>query len=124
MTENEKLCIVWGTCFGTTIGRWIVKAFIAKIMAWFSGDVVQKIIKSLPKIVAAGEKAMEDKKITPEERKQWVVDGVNIAAKEFNIQINGLTKWILSTIIDSIAKKLPSKDINVPDIIVKISKEW
>jgi hypothetical protein len=102
----------------------MIKSWIAKIIAMFSGNLMQKIIKCLPQIVAEVEKAMVDGKIDAIERKQIAMATVDIVAKQFNMTLNSITKWIISCLIDQIAMKLPSKDIKIPDIIVKITKEW
>ena len=101
-----------------------MKGIIAKIVAMLSGDLVQKVMKCLPQIVAEAEKAMADGVISSTERKAIAMEAVNIVAQEFGLKVNGITKWVISVMIDSIAKKLPSKDIKVPDLILRISKEW
>lgn len=123
MTKNEELCIIWGMCFGLTIRRWLMKSLIARIMAWFGGDLMQKIIKCIPAIVAEVEKAMVDGKITADERKDLAVKMVNIVAEQFGIKISGIMRWVISVIIDNIAKRLPSKDITIPVIITKAIAE-
>ena len=122
MTTNEILCIGWGFCAGLT-GRVTMKGIIAKIVAWFQGDLIKKIIKCLPAIVAEAEKAMADGKIDAGERKDLVMKAVDIIAAQFNIKMSGITKWVISVIVDNVAKKLPSKDIVIPDVIMKITKE-
>lgn len=101
-----------------------MKQIIARIIGWFNGALVQKIIKCIPLIVAAGEKEMEDGKITAAERKSWAIKAVGVIAAEFGIQLNWIVSWAIGAIIDSVAKKLPSKDISIPDIIIKVTKEW
>lgn len=121
--DRNWLCILLGTVFGTTMRRCILKNLIVKIMAWFSGDIIKKIIACLPAIVAEAEKAMADGKIDAGERKDLAMKTVNIIATQFNIKVSGITKWVISVIIDNIAKKLPSKDIVIPDIVMKVAKE-
>jgi hypothetical protein len=126
MTQNEVLCILYGFIVGLTGRVWLMKTLFAKILGWFQGDVMRKIISCIPVIVVAVEKAMADGKITPDERKQIAMAAVNAVAEKFNIKISGLMSWVISVIIDNIAKKLPSKDgdIKVPDIILSITKEF
>ena len=124
MTHENILCLIYGTVVGL-IGRKIfMKAIIARILAWFSGDALKKIIKTIPEIVALAEQYMKDGKITAEERKDWVLKAINIIAEKFELPMNWLMRFIISVIIDSVAKKLPSKDIKIPDIIFTIKKEW
>jgi hypothetical protein len=98
------------------------------IMAWlvktFAGSVVKKVINCIPAIVVEAEKAMADKKITADERKDLAMKAIDIVAGQFNVTISGMAKWGISFLIDKIAKKLPSKDIIIPDIVLKITKEW
>ena len=124
MTIENKLCIIWGLAIGNLTRGFIMKQIVARIVAWFGGDIIQKIIKCLPEIVVEVEKAMADGKITASERKALAMKMVDIVAEKFNIKVSGLMKWVISIIIDSIAKKLPSKDIKIPDIMVTVSKEW
>ena len=100
-----------------------MKQIIARIVAWFSGDIMQKIIKCIPQIVAEVEQAMADGTITAAERKQIAVDTVNILATQFNVKLSGLMTWVISVIIDNIAKSLPSKDIVIPDAVKAVVKE-
>ncbi len=100
-----------------------MKNILAKIVAWLSGDLVKKIIKCLPAIVVKAEKAMADGKIDAFERKDLAMKAVDIIATQFNIKISGIARWMISVIIDRIAQALPSKDIVIPDIIMKITKE-
>lgn len=102
----------------------MIKSIIAKIVLMFSGNLMQKIIKCLPQIVAEVEKAMADGVINAAERKEIAMKTVNILATEFGLKLNGITIWVISYLIDQIAQKLPSKDIKIPDIIVKITKEF
>jgi hypothetical protein len=101
-----------------------MQALIAKILAIFGGSVIQKIIACIPAIVEKVEEAMKDGKIDAQERKDLAMAVVKEVAKQFGIKINPIFMWVISVIIDSIAKKLPSKDITIPDIIFKIVKEW
>jgi len=100
-----------------------MKNIIARILAWFSGDLVQKIIKCLPQIVVEAEKAMADGIITADERKEFATNAVNIIANNLGVKLNAITKWIISQIINAVAKKLPSKDIKVPEAIMQLKKE-
>lgn len=101
-----------------------MKELIARLIAWANGDLVQKIIKCIPAIVAEVEKAMQDGKIDASERKALAIKAVDIIIEQFNIKVNWIMKWAISVLIDTIAKKLPSKDIIIPDMIIKITKEW
>ena len=78
-----------------------------------------KLKKTLPLLVKEAEKACKDGVITPEERKQQVMTWINIICEEFGIDLNWFTRWIISMIVNALAKKLPSKDIRVPLIYKK-----
>jgi hypothetical protein len=123
VTLNEQLCCLWGTCFGATIRGFVMKQIIARIVAWFSGDVMKKIIKCIPQIVAEVEAAMADGTITADERKKIALDTINILATQFGVNLSSIMKWVISVIIDNVAKSLPSKDIKVPDAVKAVVKE-
>ncbi len=93
------------------------KSIIAGVLSFFASDAMKKIQKCIPAIVAEVEKAMADNKITAAERKKIAMNTIDIAAKEFNVPINGITRWVISTLIDKIASVLPSKDINVSSYV-------
>jgi hypothetical protein len=101
-----------------------MQALIAKILALFGGSVIQKVIKCIPAIVSEAEKAMKDGKIDATERKDLAWKTIDTVSAEFGIKVNGIVRWAIGWLIDSIAKKLPSKDIVIPDIVLKITKEW
>ena len=101
-----------------------MKSIIAWFVKLFSGAVIQKIIKCIPALVVEAEKAMADGKITAEERKNLVWSWIDAIATQFNIKISGIIRIGIGILIDSIAKRLPSKDIVIPDIVLKITKEW
>lgn len=117
MTINEQLCIGWGLVVGAITRGVIMKTLVARIVAWFGGDIMQKIVKCIPQIVKEAEKAMQDGKIDAAERKALAVATVQIVADQFGIKLSGIMKWVVSVIIDNIAKKLPARDIEIPDII-------
>ena len=123
MTVNEWSNLIWGLIVGNITRGWFMKNFVAKIVAFFSADVFKKIIACLPAIVAEVEKAMADGKITPEERKDLAMKAVDIIATQFNIKVTGIMKWVISVIIDNIAKRLPSKDIAVPKTVIDAVKQ-
>ena len=126
MTINEQLCVLWGLIAGLTGRKLFMKNLIAKVLSWFSGDLVQKIIKSIPQIVSAVEQdyinAIADGKITSDERKNLAMKTINAAADVLGMKMNFITKWIISTIVDNIAKKLPSKDLDISGLI-KIAQQ-
>lgn len=105
-----------------------MKNLIARILAFFGGAMVQKIIKSIPAIVIAVEedyrKAMADGKVTPIERKDLAVKTIDAIAAQFGVSITGIMRWVILQLIDNIAKKLPSKDINIPDILIRVKGEF
>jgi hypothetical protein len=86
------------------------------------GTVWAKIMNCLPAIVVEVEKAMEDGKIDPEERKTLALKAVDVVATEFGYRLNWFTKWVIGWAIDQIAKKLPSKSISVPDVVTNAVK--
>lgn len=100
-----------------------MKNIIARILAWLQGDLMQKVLKCLPQIVALVEKAMADGQITPEERKQIAMDTVDIVAAQFNIKISALMRWVISVIVDNIAKNLPQKTVAVSAAVAQAVKE-
>ena len=102
----------------------MIKSIIAWASSIFLSGTVRKVIDCIPAIVTEVEKAMKDGKITPDERKALALSTIDIIAVQFNIKIGGIAKWIISTLIDKISAKLPSKDIAIPDIILKISGTW
>ena len=101
-----------------------MKQILATILGWFGGEVIQKIKACIPALVAAAEKAMEDGKITATERKAFVMEAIDIIAEKFGVKLNWIMKWVISQVVDKIAKALPSKDISVPDVIKATIKEW
>ena len=88
------------------------------------GNVFKKIMKSIPAIVVEVEKAMKDGKIDQFERKALATKTVEAIAEQFDIKLGWLAMWVIGQAIDFFAKKLPSKSISVPDIILKITKEF
>lgn len=92
-----------------------------KTLALPLGAAWAKIAKCIPAIVLEVEKEAKDGKITAAERKELATNAIAIVASEFGFKLSWLVKWVISIIIDSIAKKLPSKDINVPDLVLKVS---
>jgi len=122
MTNDNWLYILWGFGAGLT-GRVAMKNLIAKIVAWFGGDIMKKIISCIPDIVVEVEKMMADGVITAEERKAFALKGVDIVAQKFNFKISGLSRWVVSVVIDNLAKKLSSKDVKIPDVIMQLKKE-
>jgi hypothetical protein len=101
-----------------------MKAIIAKILALFGGKVMQKIVRCIPALVKNAEKAMADGKITAEERKQFVIDGIDIIATEFGYKVTGILRWCLMVIIDNIAKRLSPKDIDIPTVVTEVLKNY
>lgn len=126
MTKNEQLYIFLALVVGNITREVFVKNLIAKILSWFSGELVQKVIKSIPQIVAVVEQdyinAIADGKITADERKDLAMKTINAAADKLGLKMNFITKWIISTIVDAIAKKMPSKDLDISGLM-KIAKE-
>ena len=125
MTQENLLCCLWGFCAGLT-GRVTMKGLIAKVLSWFSGDLVKKIIKSIPEIVAVVEQdylnAIADGKVTADERKDLAMKTINAAADKLGLKMNFIAKWVISTIVDNIAKRLPSKDLDISGLM-KVVKE-
>ena len=101
-----------------------MKSIIAAIVSFFASGVMQKIIKSIPAIVAEVEKAMLDGKITPEERKAVAMKSVDSIASNFGIGLNPFFRFAIGTLIDNLSKRLPSKDIKVPEILIGISGKF
>ena len=101
-----------------------MSAIMSWVMKLFGGVAVQKVMKCIPAIVVEVEKAMADKKITADERKDLAMGAVEVISTEFGVKISGIARWVISMAIDKIAKALPSKDIAIPDIVLKITKEW
>jgi len=101
---------------------------MGNIIAWFmkliGGAAIQKIIKSIPAIVVEVEKAMADKKITEDERKGLAMKFIDAIAEQFNITISGILRWGISMLIDKISAKLPSKDIVIPDIVLRVTGKF
>ncbi|MFA6142385.1 MAG: hypothetical protein WC738_03720 [Candidatus Omnitrophota bacterium] len=100
-----------------------MKNIVARIVAWFSGDLMQKILSCIPDIVAEVEKMAADGIITADERKVFALKAVDIVAAKFNFKMNGWTKWVVGVIIDNIAKKLPTKDVQIPQVIMDLKKQ-
>ena len=100
------------------------KTIISSVIGFFASGTMGKIKKCLPAIVVEVEKAMLDKVITADERKSLAMSTVNTVATEFGISIGPILRWVISTMIDNIAKKLPSKDVKIPDIIISVSKKF
>ncbi len=121
MTFSEQACLVWGLVVGSITRGWIMKNIIAKILAWFGGAAVQKIVKSIPEIVVAVEAdfiaAAADGKITADERKDLAMKTIKAAADKLGIKMNWITNWVISTIVDNIAKRLPSKDLDITGLL-------
>lgn len=121
MTFNEMLCMGYGAVVATITRGYIMKNLIARVLAWFGGSAVQKIVKSIPEIVVAVEAdyiaAAADGKITPDERKDLAMKTINAAAEKLGLKMNFVTKWVISTIVDNIAKRLPSKDLDITGIL-------
>lgn len=101
-----------------------MKQILGWLASFFASGAIKKVIKCIPAFVAEAEKAMADGKITPEERKAFVWKAIDTIATEFGTKIGGIIRIGISFLIDTVAKKLPSKDIKIPDIILKITKEW
>jgi hypothetical protein len=83
------------------------------------GGVWQKIVKCVPAIVAEVEKKMADGVITPAERKDLVLSTVDIVAAQFGVKLGWMAKMVIGWIVDQVAKKLPSKNIVIPDVVIK-----
>ena len=81
------------------------------------GDAWAKLVKCVPAIVAAVEQAMEDGKITPQERKDLALAIVQEVAKQFGFKLGGIALFVIGWVIDQIAKKLPAKDVVIPDAV-------
>jgi hypothetical protein len=87
------------------------KTIISSVVGFFATGAMAKIQKSIPAIVAEVEKAMVDGKITADERKTIAMATINSLAIEFGVSLNPILKWVISNIVDNVAKKLPSQDI-------------
>lgn len=84
------------------------------------GAIFGKIAKSIPLLAEEAEKLMKDGKITPQERKELVMNWIEIIAKEsFGVKLSWLVKLILSFLINRVSEKLPSKDIIIPPFVKK-----
>lgn len=84
----------------------------------------KKLIKSVPAIVMEVEKAMKDGKISADERRDLAWRVVKEICKEFGIKLTWFKKMIIGFAITFACKKLPSKDIEVPAVVLKITKRW
>ena len=97
----------------------IIKWFVG----FFAGKAMQSIIKTIPVIVAQIEQAMKDGKIDLTERKTIAMKVVDTVAAEMGLPVSGIVRWGISMLIDIIAKKLPSGDINIPEVMMTVIKE-
>src|SRR3990167_4878996 len=84
------------------------------------GEKFAKLAKTLPAIVQMVEQAAKDGKITYAERKDFAMRVVEEVLKEFNIKMGWLISLVISILIDQIARRLPSKDIEIPKFISKV----
>lgn len=90
----------------------------------FMGGTFNKVKACIPLIVAQAELVMADGKITADERKDFAIKVINEVSDKFGLKMNSIARWLINVLIDKIAAKLPSKDIQIPDLILKITKEW
>ena len=79
-------------------------------------EFAKKLFKTIPKLVKEAEQALEDGKITSEERKELVMKWVDLICAEFGVRLRWYMRVIISFLVDWAAKKLPSKDITIPPI--------
>ena len=84
--------------------------------------IAQKLKKTLPEIVAEVEQAASDGVIKASERKEIVLTAIKAIAKEFDVELGWIPRLIISKIVDKLAKQLPSKDIQVPEIVTEVLK--
>lgn len=89
-----------------------------KVLLLPLGGVWKKILACLPAIVVEVEKAMKDGKIDSTERKAIAMQAVAIVAQEFGVALGWIAKFVISWLIDQLAKKLPSKDITIPAVVM------
>lgn len=83
------------------------------------GTVWSKLVKCIPVVVAAVEQAMQDGKITPQERKELAMQIVKELAKQFGIKLGSITLLVIGWVIDQVAKKLPPTDVVIPTAVIK-----
>lgn len=88
------------------------------------GKVFNRLMKCIPAIVVEVEKAMQDKKIDPPERKELAMKTIEIIAKEWGYKLNWIVRWIISVVIDRVSEKLTPKDITIPDFVIRVVKDW
>ena len=84
--------------------------------------IAQKLKKTLPAILAEVEQAASDGVIKASERKEIVMAAIKAIAAEFDVELGWIPRLIISKIVDKLAKKLPSKDIQVPEIVTEVLK--
>lgn len=85
--------------------------------------IVSKLRKTLPVIIAEVEELAQDGVIDAKDRKRIAVKAINVVAAEFDVAIGWIPRIIISFMINKIAKKLPSKDIVVEDILEEVVAE-
>jgi hypothetical protein len=85
--------------------------------------VATKVWKTVPEIVAEVEKLAVDGVIDAKDRKTIAFKAVSVIADEFGIKLGWIPRIIVSVLINQVAKRLPSKDIIVPDVLKEVVKE-
>lgn len=85
--------------------------------------ILSKLKKTLPEIVAEVEKLSADGVIDASDRKKIVIKAVQVIASEFSIKLGLVPRLVISILIDRLAKRLPSKDIVVMDVVKEVVKE-
>lgn len=88
------------------------------------GGVWRKLVNCLPAIVLEVEQAMKDGKITAAERKQLALKVVDEVAVQFGVKLGWLARLVIGWLINMLARKLPSKDIIIPEVVLKVTKGW
>jgi len=88
------------------------------------GKIFKRLIKALPPVIKEVEQAMKDGKITASERKHLAMTMIEVICKEWNIKLSWLIKLIISRVIDWLARKLPPRDLKVPEVMFKVLKRW
>ena len=103
-----------------------IKSVVGQVIAWFGSAAIQKVVKSIPAIVKRVEadyaKATQDGIVTNDERKKLAMATIEAAVDEFGGKLSPIMRWAISWIVDAIAKKLPSKDLNIDEIVNDVKK--
>jgi len=89
-----------------------IGTFIAAAKVW-----IAKVKPIIEPMILEAENDAKDGVIDLADRKHIVMVGIAAAEKDGKIKLNFLTRWLISLVVDQIAKKLPDFKINkfLPD---------